>query len=319
MTGLIMENLSEEIARQEIFKHVDINDIEAILNTCETRDIEAGTVLIQAGQENHDLYLILEGSLRVHLATDMTTPVATLNEGQSVGEVSIIDHQPASANVIADTRARLLKINEEKLWRLVESSHAIANNMLVILSQRLRYGNTVINKIKDLLREYEYSATVDPLTSLYNRRWLDNMLVRVIQRCKTNNQPLGVIMIDIDFFKQFNDNHGHLAGDSALRMVARAVLQSLRPEDLVTRYGGEELLALLPGLDLAATQSVAERLRLAVEQMEIIGVDGNALPTLTISAGITELSPDSDPMQLIARADAALYRAKHGGRNRVCE
>ncbi|MCG8325501.1 MAG: GGDEF domain-containing protein, partial [Thiotrichales bacterium] len=240
MTLVIKNTIRDEIGKQEIFNRVDISEIEPVLKTCDVEEISAGATLIQAGQANHDLYLILEGRLRVHLANDMASPIATLEQGQSVGEVSIIDHQPASAHVIADTDTRLLKISEDKLWRLVESSHAIANNMLVILSQRLRYGNTVINKIKELLREYEYNATVDPLTSLYNRRWLDNMLERVMQRCNTNNQPLSVIMIDIDFFKQFNDNHGHLAGDSALRAVARSVLQSLRPEDLVTRYGGEE-------------------------------------------------------------------------------
>lgn len=318
MTQLITNELREEITRQEIFKRVDIQEIEPILNECSTVSISEGETLIQTGQANHDVYLILKGRLRVHLATDMNTPVATLVEGQSVGEVSIIDHQPASAHVIADTDTKLLKINEDKLWLLVESSHAIANNMLVILSQRLRYGNTVINKIKDLLKEYEYNATVDPLTSLYNRRWLDNMLERVMQRCKTNNQPLSAIMIDIDFFKQFNDNNGHLAGDSALRTVARAVLQSLRPEDLVTRYGGEELLALLPGLEIEASRNVAERLRSAVENMEITATDGSVLPSLTISVGITEMQEGSDPLQLIAQADAALYRAKKEGRNRVC-
>ena len=302
MTLLMKNDIKDEIRKQEIFNHVSIDDIEPILNTCTTLSIKKDETLIHAGQANHDLYLILEGRLRVHLVTDMIQPVATLVEGQSVGEVSIIDHQPASAHVIADTDTRLLKISEDKLWRLVETSHAIANNMLVILSQRLRYGNTVINKIKDLLREYEYNATVDPLTSLYNRRWLDNMLDRVMQRCKTNSQPLTVIMIDIDFFKQFNDNNGHLAGDSALRTVARTVLQSLRPEDLVTRYGGEELLALLPGLDLEAARNVAERLRSAIETMEIISADGTQLPTLTISAGIAEMQDDTSAITLIAMA-----------------
>ncbi len=314
-----MDNkLREEIRRQEIFKGVSIDDIESILTACDIIEIVREQTLIEAGQGNHDLYLILEGSLRVHLATDLNTPVVTLGAGQSVGEVSIIDHQPASAHVIADSDTRLLRISEDRLWRLVESSHAIANNMLVILSQRLRYGNTVINKIKELLREYEYNATIDPLTSLYNRRWLDTMLNRVMHRCKTNGQPLSVIMVDIDFFKRFNDENGHLAGDAALRAVARTVLQSLRPEDMVTRYGGEELLALLPGLDLEATRNVAERLRAAVEEMEIVG-DQGVLPSLTISAGIVSMQEDEESRGLIARVDAALYRAKDAGRNCVCD
>ena len=168
MTSLMQPGIREEIRKQEIFNRVNIDEIEPILKNCSIREIKEGETLINAGQANHDLYLILEGRLRVHLSTDMNSPVATLTAGQSVGEVSIIDHQPASAYVIADTDARLLKVSENELWRLVETSHAIANNILVILSQRLRYGNTVINKIKDLLREYEYNATVDPLTTCWN-------------------------------------------------------------------------------------------------------------------------------------------------------
>lgn len=296
-----------------------MDDIEAVIETCEIMDFPAGEILIRAGQEINELYLILDGSLRVHLATDMHTPVTTLTTGQSVGEISVIDHQPASANVIADCDCRLLKISEDKLWAMVKSSHAIAKNMLVILSQRLRYGNSVISKIKDLLQEYEHNATIDPLTSLYNRRWLDNMLERVMQRCKTNHEPLSVIMIDIDFFKQFNDNHGHPAGDEALRAVAQTMLQSLRPEDLITRYGGEELLALLPGLDLNSTRNVAERLRHAVENLQIHDGHGELLPSLTISAGICEMQEDMKPLNLISNVDTALYRAKHSGRNCVSD
>lgn len=319
MNTLSRDNLRDAIARQELFQRVRIEDVEGILDRCEVLELDRDETLIQAGQANHDLYLILEGALRVHLAADMHTPVTTLQAGQSVGEVSVIDHQSASASVIADSHCRLLVISEEKLWMLVESSHAIASNMLVILSQRLRYGNSVINKIKELLREYEYNATIDPLTSLYNRRWLDNMLERVMHRCKTNHQPLSVIMIDIDYFKQFNDTHGHLAGDEALRVVARTMLQSLRPEDMVTRFGGEELLALLPGLELEAARRVAERLRLAIAATPIHDNDGNPLPALTISAGISEMGDDTEPLDLINKVDAALYRAKHQGRNCVCD
>ena len=319
MNTLTSTTLSDEIPKQELFRRVRIDDVEAILDSCEVLELARDEILIHAGQTNHNLYLILDGSLRVHLATDMHTPVTTLHAGQSVGEISVIDHQPASANVIADSPCRLLVVSEEKLWMLVESSHAIASNMLVILSQRLRYGNSVIHKVKELLREYEYNATIDPLTSLYNRRWLDNMLERVMHRCKTNHQPLSVIMIDIDYFKQFNDTHGHLAGDEALRVVARTMLQSLRPEDMVTRFGGEELLALLPGLDLEATGRVAERLREAIASAQIRDNDGKSLPSLTISAGISAMEDDTEPLDLINNVDAALYRAKHRGRNCVSD
>lgn len=109
-------------------------------------------------------------------------------------------------------------------------------------------------RIKGLLiKKYEHNATVDALTSLYNRRWLDTTMVRVMHRCHKNSEALSVMMIDIDRFKNYNDNYGHLSGDIALRTVSQSIKQYLRPEDMVTRYGGEELFALLPGLNIEGT------------------------------------------------------------------
>lgn len=306
-----------ELFRQEIFKDVDIETISSLLGQCSVRSVKQGQTLIRAGETNHTLYLILAGRFRVHLAGDLNNPVLTLKVGQSIGEISIIDHQPSSASVIADIPSQVLVISEDKFWEMVEHSHAVAYNTLFILAQRLRYGNTIINKIKDLLSEYEYHATVDPLTSMYNRRWLDNMLGRIMHRCTANRQSLSVLMIDIDHFKQFNDRHGHIAGDRALRSISATIIQNLRPEDLVTRYGGEELFALLPGLDMSAAESVAERLRTAVSNAEIRLQDNSLAPGLTASVGVAQLQDNMQPDQLIQAADEALYRAKHSGRNRV--
>lgn len=307
----------EELVRQELFKNVDTEQIMPILQNCPVRQLEKDAILINIGEANHYLYLILSGRFRVHLPNDTSNPVAVLEQGQSIGEISIIDQQPASANVVTDETARVLVIDEQSYWKLVEKSHSIAYNMLAVLAQRLRYGNSVINHIKELLHEYEYNATIDPLTSLYNRRWLDNMLERVMHRCTTNQQPLSVLMVDIDFFKQFNDNHGHLAGDTALRMVSRTILHNLRPEDLVARYGGEELFALLPGLNLDDAGAVAERLRNAVSETQMYLADGSPLPELTVSIGIAEKQEGDTANQIIHAADQALYRAKDAGRNQV--
>ncbi len=307
----------DAIKAQELFAGVDIDPLIPFLEKCDIQQLQKGDMLIEAGDANHRLYLIIAGRFRVHLPNDRQNPVVILNAGQSIGEISIIDRQPTSAHVIADIESRVLIIDEPALWLILEHSHAIAYNLLVVLAQRLRYGNSVMNRIKELLNEYEYNATVDSLTGLYNRRWLDDMLARVMHRCQTNKQALSVLMIDIDFFKQFNDKHGHVAGDAALRIVSRNVLQNLRPEDLVARYGGEEFFALLPGLDLAAAESVAQRLREAISASEICIRTDQILPPLTISIGIASMGEQDSPGDLINTADEALYRAKHAGRNKV--
>lgn len=307
-----------DISEQELFKDVDFNSIMPLLSDCVIHNIANNEILIKAGETNNNVYLILSGAFNVHLTPDNSDPVTVLEPGQSIGEIAVIDHQPASAYVSAAEDSRILVIDEEVLWSLIGSSHAIANNLLVVLSQRLRHGNSVINKIKGLLKEYEHNATVDALTSLYNRRWLDNMLIRVMQRCHKNNEVLSVMMIDIDSFKNYNDKNGHLAGDIALRTVSQTIIQYLRPEDLVTRYGGEELFALLPGLDIKATIAVAERLREAIKQTKITNRDDQPLPGVTISIGVAEMIDHDDTHKLIEAADKAMYTAKHSGRDKVC-
>lgn len=289
-----------------------------LLSDCATRNLTKGEMLIEMGDTNKNVYLILTGSFNVQLTRNNSEPVATLKPGQSVGEIAIIDHQPASAFVSAAENSRVLIIDEDVMWSLIGSSHAIANNLLVILSQRLRHGNSVINKIKGLLKEYEHNATVDALTSLHNRRWLDNNMPRVMHRCHKNNEALSVMMIDIDGFKVYNDNHGHLAGDIALRTVAETIKQYLRPEDMVARYGGEELFALLPGMDIQATLTIAERLRQAIKQTEVSDEANQSLPGVTVSIGIAQMFDHDDPKKLIEAADRVMYTAKHTGRDKVC-
>ena len=307
-----------EITNQELFNDVNFSTIMPLLSDCVIQNVSSDELLLKAGELNNNVYLILSGAFNVYLTPDCIEPVTRLEPGQSIGEMAVIDHQPSSAYVRAAVDSRILIIDEEVMWSLIASSHAIANNLLVVLSQRLRHGNSVINKIKGQLKEYEHNATVDALTSLYNRRWLDNMMIRVMQRCYKNSEALSVMMIDIDSFKRYNDKNGHLAGDIALRSVSQTIIQYLRPEDPVTRYGGEELFALLPGMDIKATMTVAERLRDAVKQTQITDKDDQPLPSVTISIGVAEMTDHDDPHKLIEDADKAMYKAKHTGRDKVC-
>ncbi len=308
-----------DLEKQELFKETELGIIAPLIRDCPVQEAKKDEILIKAGEPNLNLYLILSGQFKVNLNSGDTDPVAILGTGQSIGEISIFDHQPTSAEIIADTDSRVLVLDENILWFLVNQSHTIAYNLLSVLAQRMRYGNSVINTIKSLLIKYEHTSTVDPLTGLFNRRWLDDMMTRVMQRCSTSNQPLSAFMIDIDFFKQYNDEHGHIAGDDALRIISYLILQNLRPEDMVARYGGDELFALLPRQDLAIAKHVAERLGNKVCKTEIKHSDGTVLPALTISIGVAKMKDNDSPENLINAADNALYRAKHSGRNMVCE
>jgi diguanylate cyclase (GGDEF)-like protein len=168
------------------------------------------------------------------------------------------------------------------------------------------------------LREALRSQSIrDPLTGLYNRRYLEEMLERETRRAVRAEQGLGVLMLDLDHFKQFNDTYGHDAGDAVLRETASLLLKSVRAEDIVCRFGGEEFMVLLPGADLKTTQARAERIRSRLRELTVLH-HGRSLGTITASLGVAEVPQHgTSPQSLIVASDAALYRAKREGRDRV--
>ncbi len=309
----------EEIARLRLFRSVEIEPLDPMLKNCSVEALAPGQVLIEAGKRSKVLYLILAGQLSIHVESPETDPIEILDAGESVGEISVIDRKPASAYVVASTPSRVLIIDEDLMWLLVESSHPIANNLLHTLATRLRHGNNVIEEDRKRLREYRFHATIDAVTGLFNRHWLRKMLPRQMARSNRCSESLTILMIDIDHFKQFNDSYGHVAGDCALKIVADCVRDTVRPTDMVTRYGGEEFLVLLPAASADNGVRVGERLRNAVSSKTIVCDEGPELPAVTISIGVAQMPQDCTPEAFIDRADAALYRAKLSGRDRVSE
>ncbi|MCA9642030.1 MAG: GGDEF domain-containing protein [Myxococcales bacterium] len=298
-----------------LLRNVDTRSVLGILCDCPRPQLEPGQVLIRAGETENRMYLLLDGRLRVHVDSLQNDPVAVLEPGETVGELALLDEKPRSAFVVADTPATLLELDCDLFWSLVHSSHEVALNLLSILAERLRGSNGTVAQSRKLAQEYQRHASVDGLTGLYNRRWLDDVLPRQIKRSAIAGEPMCVVMIDVDHFKRFNDEHGHRAGDFVLFSVARVLRERFRPTDLVARYGGEEFCVVLPDTDLQGAQAAAERVREAVARASL---DYEVpLPSVTISVGISLAQPDDAQGRLIERADAALYRAKASGRNRV--
>jgi len=165
--------------------------------------------------------------------------------------------------------------------------------------------------------ELEDLVTVDPLTGLYNRRFMDESLEREVVRANRKQAPLAVIMIDIDHFKRINDTYGHAAGDVVLRAAGESMKQHIRASDVVCRYGGEEFLILMPEAGPEIARERAEALRLAVQALEI-SHEGKPLGQVTISLGLAMLPQHGTRVAaLVSAADAALYEAKNRGRNRL--
>ena len=166
-------------------------------------------------------------------------------------------------------------------------------------------------------QELALLAATDALTGVANRRTLDQTLRHEWFRAQRSGQPLSVLMVDADHFKAFNDRHGHQGGDDALRAVAKVICANVRrPADLVARYGGEEFSVILAETDNAGARQIAEKIRVAVEQMPLVA---GAETPITVSIGISTWTTEKEISleQLLFMADKALYQAKEGGRNRV--
>jgi diguanylate cyclase (GGDEF)-like protein len=160
-------------------------------------------------------------------------------------------------------------------------------------------------------------ASIDELTGVANRRWFTAMASRELERCRRFNHQLALLMIDVDHFKRVNDTHGHAVGDEVLKAFTRVLEGNLRSVDLLGRLGGEEFAVVLPEADQDAATHTAERLRLAVEALQFPFEDGSVL-RITTSVGIATMALTGESLDsLLARADSALYAAKHQGRNRV--
>lgn len=187
------------------------------------------------------------------------------------------------------------------------------------------HGSTVRARVKthlalkrktDLL---EQLAFLDGLTEIPNRRSFENTFEREWGAALRRRESIALIMMDVDMFKQYNDHYGHGAGDDCLRQVAQALSQSLsRTGDFPARYGGEEFVAVLPGTDQAGAEQIAERIRLAVEGLQIPHIRSKVAPCVTISLGVATVVPESSamPCSLREMADKMLYQSKDGGRNR---
>jgi len=183
------------------------------------------------------------------------------------------------------------------------------------LRTRLRVGELIIRSYEEVADAHEalrFEASHDYLLRVWNRRAVIEVLGKELSRAKRSQTPLSIVLADLDLFKQVNERHGHLIGDEVLRSVAERVVGTVRNEDHVGRYDGEEFLVVLPNCTAEAAREVSERIRRA-----IIGTPLPDDTEITVSIGVAQWRPGLEINNLLHRADVALYRAKQNGRNRV--
>ncbi|HEY6240087.1 MAG TPA: cyclic nucleotide-binding domain-containing protein, partial [Burkholderiales bacterium] len=179
--------------------------LDALVPRARLLQLEAGQCLLRRGEPNLRVYVVISGLLRVEL-DDGSSPLAYINRGETVGELSLLAGSPTTATVAAEEPTQLLVLDEETFWWLAESSHEFSVGLLIRLAKRMRSNNDAVQANIALRRQFEQAALSDPLTGFRNRRWLDQTLPRIIQRHLHASEPLCVAIMDIDHFKHVNDS-----------------------------------------------------------------------------------------------------------------
>jgi diguanylate cyclase (GGDEF)-like protein len=290
----------------QLFRDAETGPVNAALAHCAIVRVAKDKVVEDTFRAR--LYIVLSGALEV--ADDNGVMFAEgaparILPGESVGEQSVLDDATNLAAMTAVEDTELLVIEPDLVWRMIDDSNGVARNLLRLLSFRIRAANALLRRRQKLGEFYRQLSLNDGLTGLYNRTWLNDMLPKLVGRARQDGHPLSLLMIDLDHFKKFN------AATSLIRNL-------LRPSDFAVRYGGEEILVVLPETPPAIAAMVAERLCEKMRNTVVFDDMRVPLPHITGSFGIASLTPGGDERTIVADADAALYRAKAAGRDRIC-
>lgn len=307
---------TSELKSSGLLEGVDLAAVRSALDKCQLREMTVGEVLLDPRKSNDQIHVVMSGELWVCLEADGTDPLLRIGPGQCAGELSIMDAAPPSAYVFASQPSKVVSMSQTLLWSMIDQQQKVAVNLLRIIAQRVRDSNHVITESLALQRLYRSKAETDQLTGLHNRAWFEDVFPKQLHLCERTQQAVSLLMLDIDHFKKVNDTYGHTCGDDALRHVAKVLVDNVRSTDLSARYGGEEIVVLMPGTPALQAHEVSDRLRevLAASPMPLAG---GGMLDLRLSGGIAQWRRGMLLQDLISEADQALYGAKQAGRNRI--
>jgi diguanylate cyclase (GGDEF)-like protein len=262
---------------------------------------EAGDPLVIPTVENHPVFsqFLVKGTTPVRGFA--AVPVATTRENVRAA-LCVLDTKPST---LSAAEIDALASFGQEVGEEIDAMLAAPHDVVVDPATRPK-------AVDDEVKALQHLAATDPLTGLANRRGGEKHIANEISRAKREKRPLSCILLDLDRFKQVNDTYGHQAGDQLLRDVSNLLRRTVRAYDIVVRWGGEEFLLVLPGVDLDVARVLAERIRVAIEALETDGIGH-----VTVSAGVARFENDYDFVSTLKTADRRLYQAKSGGRNTV--
>lgn len=288
------------------------------------RICQPGEVIIRENMPG-DIFYIIRSGQTVVIKGDLKNPaiLGFRSTGEAIGEMALLENLPRSATVIALDVVTLWSFSREAFYQFMRENPLFSINLMNMLSSRIRKSDE--ERMRGYAREKEQvvaletlsrQATHDPLTGLFNRRYLDQILYGEVAHARQSDSLLGIVMADVDHFKHINDRYGHKAGDLMLRTVGDLMKGCVRSADIVCRYGGEEFVIVMPGASETTVIRCAEEIRANFEGLFVVFEDQKIQATISLGAAIYPLH-GANVDEVFVNADRAMYEAKHGGRNRV--
>jgi diguanylate cyclase (GGDEF)-like protein len=316
-----MKNFLEKVS---IFCDCSGDEIEEIGHLLAKKTVAQDQILFQEGDQGREFFIVKSGCIRSTIRTTdgSEKEIARFNAGDFFGEMSIVDDAPRSATCTAAQPGVLYTMQGNDFYKLMEASPCAAirimYKMLGTTTQRLKTTSLFVADMVRWGNEASRRAITDEVTGAYNRRYLDRVISDCWSVARVSGKVFSLIMMDLDYFRTINEAHGHDVGNRLLRCVVEAMKRSLKPGDILSRYGGDEFSILLPETPLEKAGRIAERIRKAVETLRV-EIEGLKEPlAVTTSQGIAGFPESAADLDVIKKmADRALYRAKEEGRNRV--
>lgn len=286
--------------------------VDALVKTRPISNMDCRNLYDQflSDQKRHQVYA--RASDQIHATLDDVTSLMQ-NVKDTTGEYT---------NTLSSATQRISAVKTpEEMVAVVRDVMADTDRLIEQnkkLEEQLEKSTGAMNELKKDMERVRQEAMTDGLTGLANRKAFDEQIQSLLNENAENGKGFTLLLVDIDHFKSFNDNFGHQVGDQVLRLVARTLTDGIKGKDMATRYGGEEFTILLPDTNLDAGIAVADSLRKALANKEIVNrSNGELLGRITMSVGVAQYYSGEKMDELIERADAALYTAKHNGRNQV--